>query len=242
MKYFCFATILLIILIACSTQQEQRTVPDLPELGGKMPTGTIASRDGETIAYQLYENKGRPAVILLHMHARTREDLDGVAKWLQQNGYAVIAPDFRGHGLSSGSIDKFTVLDYNNMIFDVEAAKAVLENSGANTKRLSILGASLGANVALNYAQNDPDVKTLVLLSPGVDYHGIVTQYSRFNKPFLIVASKNDDYAYQSAVYLKQTNPTAELLIYENAGHGTNMFRQNDLAPSILSALGDYSS
>ena len=243
MKYFCFATILLIILVACSTQQsEPRKIPDLPQLTGKMPTGTIATRDGETIAYQLYENKGRPAVILIHMYGRNREDLDGVGKWLQQNGYAALALDLRGHGLSSGSLDKFTNEDYNKMIYDVEAAKAVLENNGANTKRLSIIGASIGANIALNYAQNDPDVKTLILLSPGVEYHGIITQYAKYNRPFLIVSSKDDDYSYQSSLYLKQTNPTAQLLIYDNAGHGTNMFRQNDLAPSILSALGDYSS
>jgi pimeloyl-ACP methyl ester carboxylesterase len=242
MKYLCYASILILILIACSQQTEQKKIPDLPVLTGKMPTGTIAARDGETIAYQLYPNQGRPGIILLHMYQRSREDLDGVGKWLQQNGYAVIAPDFRGHGLSTGTLSKFTVDDYNKMVYDVEAAKAALEQSGANTKKLSILGASIGANVAMNYAQNDPDVKTLILLSPGVDYHGIITQYSRFNKPFLIVASKNDDYAYQSALYLKQTNPSAELLVYENAGHGTNMFQQKDLPTSILSALGDYGS
>jgi pimeloyl-ACP methyl ester carboxylesterase len=242
MKYLCFASILFLVLVACSQQTEQKKVPDLPVLTGKMPSGTIATRDGETIAYQLYPNPGRPGIILLHMYQRNREDLDGVGKWLQQNGYAVIAPDFRGHGLSTGTLSKFTADDYNKMVYDVEAAKAVLEQNGANTKKLSVLGASIGANVAMNYAQNDPDVKTLILLSPGVDYHGIITQYSRFNKPFLIVASKNDDYAHQSALYLKQTNPTAELLIYENAGHGTNMFQQKDLPTSILSALGDYGS
>lgn len=241
MKYLCYASILFLVLIACSQQTEQK-VPDLPVLTGKMPTGTIATRDGETIAYQLYPNPGKPGVILLHMYQRSREDLDGVGKWLQQNGYAVIAPDLRGHGLSTGSLEKFTSDDYNKMVYDVEAAKAVLEQSKANTKKISILGASIGANVAMNYAQNDPDVKTLILLSPGVDYHGIVTQYARFNKPFLIVASKNDDYSYQSALYLKQTNPSAELLIYENAGHGTNMFQQKDLPTSILSTLVDYGS
>lgn len=235
------AFFVIFLLVSCAQTQNQDR-PDLPVLTGKMPSGTMATRDGQTIAYQLYPNPGRPAVILLHMHQRNREDFDGVGKWLQQNGYAAIAPDFRGHGLSTGNLSTFTEIDYNQMIYDIEAVKAVLENSGANTKKLAILGASIGANAALNYAQNDPDVKTLILLSPGVEYQGISTQYARFNKPFLIAASKDDDYAYQSALYLKQTNPTADLLIYETAGHGTNLFRQPDLAPTILSVLGDYNS
>ncbi len=232
--------ILLLLLIACS-QQAGTMQPQLKPLTGTPPSGTATTIDGQTIAYQIYPNKaGSPAVILLHMLRRTRTDWDSIAKWLQTQGYTVVALDSRGHGQSTGDWEKFNEDDFNKMTNDVMAIKSVLENQGADVKKLTIIGASIGANTAFNYAASDPDVRTVILLSPGLEYRGVKTIDTKFSKPFLVVASNDDSFSAQTAEKIAQNNPTAEILIYEDAGHGTNMFVKQDLAPKILEWLKEH--
>ncbi|VVB81671.1 2-succinyl-6-hydroxy-2,4-cyclohexadiene-1-carboxylate synthase [uncultured archaeon] len=232
--------VILLLLIACSQPTELQPQPTLNPPVGPLPSGTATTQDGQTIAYQLYAGKaGNPAVILIHQLRRTRADWDSVAKWLQKNGYTVIVPDLRGHGQSTGNLDKFTPEDYNKMTNDIAAMKSVLENQGANAKSTSIIGASIGANIAYNYAITDPDVKTVVLLSPGLEFRGITIEPTVLRRPFLVVASNDDTYSAATAQEFK-TNPSASVKMYEDAGHGTNMFSKNDLAPTILSWIQEH--
>ncbi len=236
--------LVLLLLIACA-QPTQPTIqqPPLkqPTTSSELPKALTSTQDGYTLAYNIYKNKpGSPAVILLHMLRRTRNDWDSVAKWLQKSGYTVIVPDLRGHGQSTGNWEQFTPDDFNKMTFDVAAMKSVLENEGADVKKLAIIGASIGANVALNYAASDKDVKTVILLSPGLEYRGVTVANTRYSKPFLVVASKDDEYSAQSSQVILQNNPSAKILMYDDAGHGTNMFSKNDLAPNILEWLQEH--
>lgn len=229
--------LLLILLLACA-QEAQPSMQPLKPLIGTTPSGTATTQDGQTIAYQIYAGKqGSTPVILLHMLRRTRADWDGFARWLQKNGYTVIAADSRGHGQSTGNWEKFKPEDFQHMIYDVAALKSVLESKGADVTKLVIIGASIGANTALNYAANDADIATVVLLSPGLDYRGSSTANTKFNKPFLIVASNDDEYSTQSSQQIANNNPYAKLVLFENAGHGNNMFVKKELAPMILDWL-----
>lgn len=233
----------LLLLIACGGQQAQPTeYPPLKPLEGKPPSGYATTMDGHTIAYQLYNNPGKPAVILVHMLRRTRSDWNEVATWLQDKGFAVITFDLRGHGQSSSDIDTLSAADYNNMHNDIAAVKSVLEANNADTSRLSIVGASIGANIALNYAAKDDDVVTAVLLSPGLEYRGIKTSTVTTGKPLLLVASNDDAYSAESSQTIADNNPRTELKLYENAGHGTNMFIKSDLVPTIYDWLVEHSS
>ncbi len=227
--------LLLLLLIACS-QPVQPAIqqPPLKPLTGPPPSGLATTTDGATLAYQIYPAKaGSPSVILLHMLRRDRTDWDSIAKWLQKSGYTVIVPDLRGHGQSTGNWEEFTPEDFNKMTHDVAAMKSVLTSQGANTKRLAIIGASIGANIAYNYAVGDSDVQTVVLLSPGLEYRGVKIDPAQLKIPFLVVASKDDNYSLVTAQELEK-NTKARMTIYEDAGHGTNMFVKNDLAPRIL--------
>ncbi len=233
--------LLMLLLVACSSQPSpQAQPPQQPQLAppsGELPSGTATTQDGQTISYKIYEGPpGSPSIIILHMLRRTRTDWDSVAKWFQKNGYTVIVPDFRGHGQSTGQLETFKEEDYNNMIYDVGAMKSVLQNKGADTKRLAIIGASIGANIAYNYALQDEDVKTIVLLSPGLDYKGVKISPTKYKKPFFVIASKDDDYSTATAQEF-QKNTNANVKIYDDAGHGTNMFAKSDLAPAILNWL-----
>ncbi len=198
---------------------------------------TFKTEDNVKIAATHYIGKGN-CVILLHMLSRDRRDWDNFAVKLNSLGYNVLAIDLRGHGESDLDFLKFTSTDYNNMVKDVAAAKKYL-----NKSKIFVIGASIGANVALNYAVKDKDVKGIVLLSPGADYRGVETLKAimKYDRPIIIVSSEDD---FQSIGASRQLYSFAgkqrELKEYQDAGHGTNMFVKPDLADSIIDWLDKY--
>lgn len=188
-----------------------------------------------------------PTIILLHMLGRDRNTWNTFASTLSQKvGFAVLSIDLRGHGESvtqndqTISFQSFTPDDYNKMVLDVKAAKQfVITNKHANPNNVSIVGASIGANVALNYAAMDPTIKSVVLLSPGLNYRGVsteqaITQYK--NHPIYIAATEGDSEAADSSKILcEKIKCDADLKIYSTGSdsHGTNMFSDQSLNPPL---------
>lgn len=232
--------LLLLFLVACATQQVHK--PPLKPIAGNPPSGYATTADGETIAYQYYSAApGKPAVILLHMLRMDRTSWNDFASALNAKGYHVIVPDLRGHGQSTGNWEDFTKEDFQNMRFDVAAMKSVLQSRQADIGRLGIVGASIGANVAVTYAAADPDVRTLVLLSPGLEYRGVHAEgINLVEKPILIVASSEDKYSADSTEALAARNPLVETILYNGAGHGTQMFSKSQLQPTLFDWLSQH--
>src|SRR4030095_15029384 len=86
-------------------------------------------------------------------------------------GIAARAIDLRGHGQSSGSAQ-----DLRLMIQDVRAAARWLAvRPNVRGDQIAIVGASLGASLALLAAGDVPQVRALALLSPSLDYRGLRT-------------------------------------------------------------------
>lgn len=223
-------SILFIILVACmqTTPSQQGISPE------DASAHSITTSDGQTIAYTTYlAAPNAPAVILLHMLNHDRTTWESYARMLQESGFNVIAIDFRGHGQSSGDWNAFNDADFNNMVRDVEAAKNVLAARGADTTSLSIIGASIGANIALKYAGQDPDVNTVVLLSPGKTYRSVSIENYQYDGPVMWVASEEDTPSMQ-ALQLKQ--PHHYQVILQQAGHGTDMLPeiQNQITQWII--------
>jgi len=138
-------------------------------------------------------------VIMLHGWEGRRRDFDVLASTLQKAGHAIIAPDLRGHGdsttiqLADGGTkeidrERMRSTDMAGMLLDVEAAKKFLmdkNNAGeVNIELLCVIGADVGAIVAVNWAAFDwdrrqlpafkqgRDVKALVLVSPQESHKG----------------------------------------------------------------------
>ena len=103
---------------------------------------------------------------------RDRHDYDSFAPQLKDAGYNVIAIDVRGHGESSGDLKSFTEADFQKIGLDIAAAKQFLGKK-ADTKKLVLIGESFSANAAINYAATDPDVVSVIAISPGLDFRGI---------------------------------------------------------------------
>jgi pimeloyl-ACP methyl ester carboxylesterase len=146
------------------------------------------------------DGKITPPVIMLHGWGGQASEYSFLAVGLQIYGFAVIAPDLRGHGRSTtrklidGTIEtvKFEdlkPLEIEGMVRDVESVKKYLRrrhNKGElNLDQLCVMGADVGSIIALNWAMMDwnatpttwgrqgQDVKALILLSPDMTFKRI---------------------------------------------------------------------
>jgi dienelactone hydrolase len=201
--------------------------------------------DGVMIAGSLYlPSRPGPAVILLHMLTRSREDWQAVAARLADAGIVALAIDLRGHGASDPPPGNPDSQDLNRMVADVKAARLFLATRrDVAAGRIGIAGASIGANLAILYAVTDPAVRSLALLSPGIDYRNLrpeaaMTKYG--GRPALLVASQEDNYASNSTRQLGAAGPgigIRDVRILNGAGHGTTMLTRQ---PDLVAALVDW--
>jgi len=211
-----------------------------PPAGGGMEE-TISTADGWLLRGTFYNASSDKGVILLHMLNRDRSTYRELALALQRAGFKALAIDMRGHGESTnkGSWRSFTEADFNSMVGDVRAAKEYLRSQGARS--FAIIGASIGANIALLASIGDSEVKTAILLSPGLDYRGVKTERAagEASVPLLIAASSEDDYSFHSAMRISQLASVSELKAYSGAGHGTDMLQKTNLTQEIIAWLGE---
>jgi len=201
----------------------------------------IEAADGLTLRGTFYPASSpgqNPGLLLLHMNGGRRQDWNDVVPELANSGFAVLTLDMRGHGQSGGS------KDWNQAADDLQRAWRYLsEHEEVDSERTAIIGASIGANMALVTGVNEPSIKGVALLSPGLNYLEVMTNDAIVdygNRPALIVASEEDSYAAESSRTLKQLAPgPADLVLYNGAGHGTRMFSAE---PELLNVLTSWLS
>lgn len=199
----------------------------------------FTTADSVTIHGTLYlcdGNQKSPALVLLHMLKQKRQDWDAFAREAVQAGFVVLTIDLRGHGQSvkaaSRTLDvkEFSNAEFAAMLEDVKSAVSFLRNEASvDANCLSLIGASIGANLALKYAATDTAIQSIVLLSPGLEYRGLTTEEAMKtygNRPALLVAARDDDYSYDSVQKLAVlARGLVKQQLYESAGHGNFMFQ-----------------
>ncbi len=207
-------------------------------------TVTFHAKDGVAIAASYYQPSRRPApcVILVHMLTRSRDDWQALASRLADAGIGVLAIDLRGHGGSGPDprVNPDAASDLSPDLLDVQAARAFLTSRpdlGVTT--VGIAGASVGANLAVLAAAADPSVRSMALLSPGLDYRNLHTEAAmkRYGeRPALLIASQEDGYAARSIKKLQKAGTgRRDVQLVNGAGHGTAMLtRHPDLVSTIL--------
>lgn len=182
-------------------------------------------------------------VVLVHMVGRSASDWKFLTSKLNASGLATLAVDLRGHGANIPEGTTAPALDdatYALMVQDVAAGVAYLRAQGV--KEVSIVGASIGANLGLRVAAQDPEVRTVVMLSPGMNYKGVLVSDALDTygtRPLLVVASTEDNYAFKSAQAIDAAaKGPHHLQTYTGAGHGTKMLNKvPDLEGLIVSWL-----
>jgi uncharacterized protein len=199
-------------------------------------TVTFRAADGRAIDGLLIEASQRPApaVVLVPMLGRSKDDWQSVAQRLAEANITALAIDLPASSppAEAGAL--------NGWQADVKAALEYLAGrpevrSGA----LGVAGASLGANLGVLAAASDPRVRSLVLVSPSLDYRGVrieaaMRQYGA--RPALLMASLKDPFAARTVRELAKEPPgPRETRWAESTAHGTQLLaREPDLVRAIV--------
>ncbi len=122
---------------------------------------TIKTKDGETISFNVFEpnngKKEKPAIIIGHGIMVNKEMLKEYAIELAAAGFVAITFDFRGHGQSSGDLNR------NLLINDVKAIKRYLENrADIDIDKLGYIGYSMGGYPGNKIVKDDNDFKCFI--------------------------------------------------------------------------------
>ncbi len=198
-------------------------------------TKLLQTNDGYELSYDYYPAEGKTGVILLHQLNSDKDAWEPFATTIQmKHNIPTIAIDLRGHGDSDGDWQKFDEEEFRAMTNDVKAASDHLKSKGVTN--VIVIGASIGANTALNYGVDAPEVRAMALLSPGLDYRGVKIEDAarRNKKPIFLVAARDDTYSAESVDALSRLTK-AIVKIYPSGGHGTQLFATTDLQTQLIS-------
>lgn len=201
-------------------------------------TVTFRAHDGRTVVALMMEPSQRPspAVVLVPMLGKTKEDWLALAQRLADANIAALAIDLPGGTLPADG----TALSAWHL--DVRAAlNYVAARSDVRPDAIGLIGASLGANLAVLAAVADPRVRALALVSPSLDYRGvrIETPMRQFGaRPALLLASLKDPFAARTVRELSKDAPgPREARWAETRAHGTLLLTAE---PDLVRALVEW--
>jgi dienelactone hydrolase len=258
LAYVLIGGVLLVLLVLAGVYADQHDIPThiitrliytpTPTPPPPTPTPTpdpwapqtidLTAQDGLSLKASFYPAKGAtssaPALLLLHMAYSDRRAWRSFAQAAQDAGYAVLALDSRGHGESAGE----KVFD-PAMDMDVDVALTwLIARSDVDPGRVGIAGASVGANLALRAGARHPEIKSVALLSPGMQLWDIGIQEAIVDygqRAVLIVVAEEDAYPAGSCQQLDaMALGEHRLHVYTGAAHGTDMFQAHDDLTSML--------
>jgi len=222
MKYFqrlLFASIFFIMVIGQAAAQDATATPPSTIV-------TVTASDGQELVGDFIPASGEgdhPAVLLMHMYQSVRQAWKEFVPELTKAGYSVLNVDLRGHGATGGKTSwPLAVTDVQTWLDWLRAQPNI------RAKGISIIGASVGSNLALIGCANDKACVTAIALSPGSDYFGLRPKDfiadGLKDRSALLVASQKDS---ASATGVKQFAVTATgeigIQLYSGSLHGTGI-------------------
>lgn len=127
-----------------------------------------------------FKTDPKGTVILLHGFGQQKEQMLHWALSLAQQGFRSVTVDLRGHGRSSGRWIGYGA-------FEVEDMRCVLDTLISRrlvSGKVGVLGVSLGASVAIQWAGADPRVSSVVALEPFSDPQWAIESMTRHFPPY----------------------------------------------------------
>ena len=136
----------------------------------------MRSADGLRISGLLLtpEKENGHAVIICHGLAHDKNSGIRFVQYLLSEGYRLLLIDFRNHGESEGRITTYGYFEKKDLL---AAIRYLRESLGASA-RIGILGASMGASIALMAAAETSDLHALILDSPFASLRQITLEWA----------------------------------------------------------------
>lgn len=222
---------------------------DPPE---KKPIGgvevTFQTDDGMDLHGNLFKPAGgevKGGIVFVHQPFRTRRDWSYMAEKMSSDGFFTLVFDLRGHGDSLMQGDEeldrelFGSEEYLAMTADVAGAVDLVRSQpGVDPGAVQLVGADLGASVALLYALDDEQISSVAMLSPGLGYDdvNIVGKAAELGaRPLCLVYSVEDGYARKSTeVMAKEAKGPLHTQQYYGVGHGAQMLAREPALEDML--------
>lgn len=186
----------------------------------------LNAADG-TVVHADEVGRGSHGVLLIHDADRSRGDWKMFMEKVRSEGFRVLAVDLRGHGKAKEITQADP--DYASMPDDVLAGLAHLQERGVS--KITVIGAGLGANLAVAVAEQATAITDFVLLSPGLNLNGFKPSQSLAgvgDRPVMLLAAKEDGMASATVGYLdkKLTGITRKVVI-DGSHRGPNLLDEH---------------
>ena len=178
---------------------------------------TFTTQDGVTLSGRVF-GAGDVGVVLAHMYAKDQSSWSELAEVLAVEGYQVLAFDFRGYGVSTGTKD-IALIDR-----DIVAAMTALVERGV--KRVFVVGASMGGTAALVAAAGE-NPAGIVALSPPVQFQGLDASkaVSASSCPKLFLAAQGDSAASSTQSLFQLANEPKHIVMLTGSAHGSDLLK-----------------
>ncbi|WP_457742572.1 alpha/beta hydrolase [Thermococcus sp.] len=138
------------------------------DLGHDYEEITIETRDGLKLSGWWISNEKNSTVIPLHGYTRSRWDevyMKQTVEFLLNEGYSVLAFDFRAHGKSEG---KYTTVGEKELIDVLSAIDWLKTKRPDKAKSIGLVGFSMGAVVTIRALAEDDRITCGVADSPPI--------------------------------------------------------------------------
>jgi pimeloyl-ACP methyl ester carboxylesterase len=212
-----------------------------------MQKTNLTTSDGLNLAALAWEGKGPASIILLHAMPADKESWTALAEQLNKTGHNVLAFDFRGHGESDGgNWEDFSDEQHQQYSLDLDAAVEYIKENFPGTE-IYLGGASIGANIAIQYLAAHPEIKKAAALSAGLDYHGVnaeeLVKELDPSQDLLLIAAADDmrksgtSSSRQAEILYDLANCKKEKMLFQTGGHGTALLAAH---PELLETIQDF--
>ncbi len=181
------------------------------------------------------------------MMPATKESYASFQEALVAAGVSSLAIDFRGHGESvlgpnrqKLEYKQFSDAEHQAKYRDIEAAIAYLADTyQATSDRVVLVGASIGANLALQYLAAHAEVPGAILLSPGLNYHEIpsmsFTQSLTRDRNILLIAAEDDPESAAAVDKLAERSlAKTDVILLKAGGHGTDVLGHAETQKQVV--------
>jgi dipeptidyl aminopeptidase/acylaminoacyl peptidase len=161
----------LLLLVACNTSAQQlpSAIATDPPLDKDFPASMEAPdilSHGSRLNAVFYLASGRgphPTVLLLHGFPGNEKNMD-LAYVLQRAGWNVLFPNYRGSWGSAGTFSFANAIEDTQSAVDFLRDPANVKKYRIDSKRIVLVGHSMGGFMAADVAAHDPQVAALVMI------------------------------------------------------------------------------
>lgn len=170
----------------------------------------IKSFDGSDINLILRQStaKQEPVFVFINDYSEKKEKWNPLLQIVMSRNFSVVTYNLREFLDFSRGDRRLDNNDYDYrpayFLRDLDKMLVFLDiNYNIKANQLVLIGAGLGANIALKYATGDKNIKSVILISPKKEYKRISTQASirnYGNRPIMLVTSMNDKESYDTCL------------------------------------------